>query len=209
MPPEASAGFSNGAIATVPSTSAITVRAPLRTTTERHAPAASRGGGDPRRVVRRDVAVVGVGVAAAGPQPGELAGMRRQDGRAPVAFPPAVHRRQRSKRLGVEHDRRGIGVARGRGSAGGRARPWPGPAGAPARPRSHRARGRGSGPGRARGRPPRRRPRAGPSSSPRRPSRRTAAGAIPGPPASRGPRRPGRRRGRRAAPRRHSRANRR
>ena len=44
VPPEAIAGFSNGATETEPSGAAITVLAPLRTTTWRHSAAAAPPG---------------------------------------------------------------------------------------------------------------------------------------------------------------------
>ena len=90
---DARAGFSNGARAARPSGAAITVRAPLRTTTWPHC--AGRG---PRRRRPRGVVVdeVAVGVRrdpARRPQPGELAGMRGQDARPADPLPPAVARR--------------------------------------------------------------------------------------------------------------------
>ena len=109
----------------------MTVRAPLRTTTERQAAAASRAAATRAASSAEMSPSSASGVATPGAQPRELAGMRRQDGRAPLALPPAVHRGQRSERLGVEHDRRRIGLARGADEqphqlGGGQARPQPG-----------------------------------------------------------------------------------
>jgi hypothetical protein len=56
------------------------------------------------RVVVHQVPVVSGLVTAPGAQPAELAGVRRQHGRASITLPPAVHRGQRAERLGIEHD---------------------------------------------------------------------------------------------------------
>ena len=87
-----------------------------------------RGGRATRASSSADRSPSSRGIApAAGSEPGELAGVRRQHGRPVVALPPAVHRRQRAQRLGVEHDRRRRPSRRPPGAAAGRARPWPGP----------------------------------------------------------------------------------
>ncbi len=62
-------------------------------------------GRHPGGVVVGQVAVVGGIAPGAGAQPRELPGVRGQHGRTPAALPPAVHRRERAERLGVEHDR--------------------------------------------------------------------------------------------------------
>ena len=121
VPPLARAGFSNGAMATWPSGVAMTVRAPLRTTTWRQVVAASRAAAtrasssSARSPSSRRLA------AAPGPQSGELAGVRGQHGRPSLAVPPAVHRRDRPQRLGVEHDRRRVGSPGADDAADGRA----------------------------------------------------------------------------------------
>ena len=104
MPPLASAGFSNGATESRPSGAAITVLAPFSTTTWFHG--RRRVAGAPRagRVVGREVAVRLGLEAAARPQPGELAGVRGEDGRPAIALPPVLVGRERAERLGVEDD---------------------------------------------------------------------------------------------------------
>ena len=88
VPPLASAGFSNGAIATV----AVRRRddGPRALEDDDLAPGRGRGiagGGDAGGVVADEVAVGGRVAAAPGPQAGELAGVRRQD--APAGRPPS------------------------------------------------------------------------------------------------------------------------
>ena len=182
--------------------SAITVRAPFRTTTERQAAAASRAAA----TRAASSAEMSPSSASAWPLPARSranspgCGVSTAGRRSPCHQPSIVasdRSASASSTIGAA-----IGISRGTRSAGGRARPLRGPAGVPDRRRSHRARGRGSGRGPVPGPPPRRRPRAGPWSSPRRPWRRTAVGAIRGPRASRGPApaRPAARQTSRAAP---------
>ena len=104
MPPVAIAGFSNGAIAIDPSGAAMTVFAPLSTTTWRHSAAAASGRLHARLVVGGEVAVLRGVVAAPRAKPRELARVGRQDAGPLHAVPPAVRRRERAQRLGVEHD---------------------------------------------------------------------------------------------------------
>ena len=66
-------------------------------------------GGDPGVVVIGQVAVLRRVEATPRAQPGELAGVRREDGRSPIAVPPVVHRRERPERFGIEQDRRLVG----------------------------------------------------------------------------------------------------
>ena len=114
-----------------------------------------------RGLVIVDEVAVGAGLDPAGrPQPGELAGMRREHARSVDADPPAVRDGQRAERLGVDDRRRRRRRPRPPAAAGS-ARPWPGPAGDPGRRPGRRARGPGSWPARPPARPPRRRPRAG------------------------------------------------
>ena len=108
VPPLASAGFSNGAMATSPSGVAMTVRAPFRTT---HLAPARRGiadGGHAR------VVVAARSPSASGSRPlparsrANSPACGREHRRAAVAVPPVVHRGERPERLGVEQDRRRV-----------------------------------------------------------------------------------------------------
>ena len=84
----------------------MTVAAPLRTTTWPQVAAASRAAATRAASSAAEIAVVRGIATRARAQPRELAGMRRQDGRAAAALPPGVHRGQRAERLGIEQDRR-------------------------------------------------------------------------------------------------------
>ena len=114
MPPVARAGFSNGATATEPSGAAMTVLAPFSTTTVAPRRCGVASGRRARRVVADEIAVIALRAAAPRPEPLELADVRRQHGRPPVAVPPPGHRCERAERLGIEHDRRRLLVVRGR-----------------------------------------------------------------------------------------------
>ena len=124
----------------------MTVRAPLSTTTEPQVAAASTA------AARRASSSSARSPSSAGWSPlparsranSPACGVRTAGRRSPV--PPAVHRGHRPERLGVEHERGGIGLAgdrqqRAHELGGGEPRPQ-----ARARRRSRRARGRGSGP---------------------------------------------------------------
>ena len=112
VPPVARAGFSNGATAVSP------VRrrddGPGALEHDDVAPldrGRARGPG-PGGIVVDEVAVLVRRVAAARPQPPELADVRREDRRPAHALPPVVGRGEAAQRLGVEHDRRRRGLLR-------------------------------------------------------------------------------------------------
>ena len=128
----------------------MTVRAPLSTTTWPHSTAAAAA------AAARAASSSTRSPSASGSRPlparrrGELADVRREDGRPADAVPPGVGRGEAAERLGVEHDRRRpTGSLRRAGHERGRGIDelpgWRGRAAAPDRRRARRARGRGSG----------------------------------------------------------------